>query len=262
MTTYAKYVPLDRIPLGDVLKMHGIFERYYLNGPLETFLKDLSRKSGAFVIRRRQDDAIVGFSTLGIYDIELDGRPMRCLFSGDTVIERQYWGSRALQSAFALRLIIEILKRPLQGVHWLLISKGYKTYLLMSRNFDEFHPKAQPHARAPRMEKLARAYCEELFPGRLDQESGLLKFGDDANRLKSGVADISEDLQEIEPDVAFFNARNPTWQQGTELPCIARVDLMSIFRLLPRYVLKALGLRRADPAHAASAVTASTRSRA
>lgn len=230
-----RYQKVDTLTVSDVLRMHALFEAHYASSPLATFLDDLSRKEGAFIVRRRSDGEIVGFSTLGVYRFDLGGRTVKGLFSGDTIIEGAHRGSRTLQKAFAWKLFLEALKAPLTPQYWLLISKGYKTYLLMARNFPDFHPRrAQAN---PDMADMVANYCDAMFPGKLDRETMLLNFGDDANRLKPEVADIT-DAMRTDPDIRHFERLNPTWAQGTELPCIARADLKAFLQAVVPFLRK------------------------
>jgi hypothetical protein len=229
-----RYQKVQTLTVTDVLRMHALFEAHYASSPLATFLDDLSRKEGVFMVRRR-DGVLVGFSTLGVYRFEIGGRRVKGLFSGDTIIESAHRGSRTLQQAFAWKLFIEAIKAPLTPQYWLLISKGYKTYLLMARNFPDFHPR-RDHPN-PEMASLVRDYCEAMFPGKLDAGTMLLHFGDDANRLKPDVADITDDMRR-DPDIRHFEQLNPTWAQGTELPCIARTDLRAFAQAIGPFLQK------------------------
>ena len=217
------YQKIRSLSVFDIMRMHTIFEANYANGPISTFMSDLSKKEGVFVVRKKSTDEIVGFSTLGIYEFNHQGRKVRGLFSGDTIIEKAYWGSRSLQTAFALKLFTEALKHPFSRQYWLLISKGYKTYLLLTKNFPDHYP--QRGQDKPHLKTLVIDYCDALFPGKLDRDTMTLDFGDNANCLKHDVAGIDDDLKAREPDVGFFEQRNPNWQRGTELPCIGRADL-------------------------------------
>jgi hypothetical protein len=236
-----RYQKVDTLSVQDVMRMHTLFEANYAHSPLSTFISDLEKKEGAFIVRKKSTQEIVGFSTLGVYTFELGGKKVKGLFSGDTIIERAYWGSRSLQSAFALKLFWEALKSPFSQQYWLLISKGYKTYLLLSKNFPDYYPRRGESQ--PDLEALVCEYCEAMFPGKLDRATMVLDFGDKANCLKDNVAAISPELRAREPDVRFFEQRNPDWQRGTELPCIARADLIAFMRAIGPFMLKAMRKR-------------------
>ena len=231
------YNKIRDLTIFDIVRMHAIFESNYANSPISTFMSDLGKKDGVFLVRAKSTDEIVGFSTLGIYEFMHEGKKVKGLFSGDTIIEKAYWGSRSLHKAFALKMFIEALKSPFSVQYWLLISKGYKTYLLLTKNFPIYYPRRDEHN--PELKALVVEYCEALFPGKLDRQSMVLDFGDGANCLKSDVAGIDPLLREREPDVQFFEQRNPNWQRGTELPCIARADLWTFLKALGPFLWKA-----------------------
>ena len=232
----ARYRRIDRVSPADVLKMYGIFQRYYENADLDTFLHDMSRKTGVFLLCRRSDREIVGFSTVATMDMHIDGKPIKGVFSGDTIIERDYWGSRALPLAFFLYLVRVVLRHPLTPVFWLLISKGYKTYLLLANNFFRFYP--HPEIRYQQYQPIIPQYCERLFPGYYDAKRGVLDFGPDYQRLKADVAPINDDVRRASQAVAFFEACNPEWHRGTELPCVGRAGFSDVFRYPFRYLKK------------------------
>jgi len=249
---YTTYQKIHTLTVEEVHRMHALFEAHYACSPLATFLDDLGRKEGVFVVRHKKTHQIVGFSTLGVHKFQLGGSTVKGLFSGDTIIERAHWGSRSLQTAFAWKLFLEALKSPFSRQYWLLISKGYKTYLLLARNFPDFHP--QRDVPQPELESLVIDYCEALFPGKLNRQTLLLEFGEDANRLKADVATITDEMRERDADIRFFESRNPSWQQGTELPCIARADLAAFSRAIVPFVWKVLKQRVAGKPAAAQVV--------
>ena len=242
----ARYRAIDRVSPADVLKMYGIFQRYYENADLATFLADMSRKTGVFLLERKGDREIVGFSTVAKMDLSVDGKRIKGVFSGDTIIEREYWGSRALPLAFFLYLVRVVMRHPLTPVFWLLISKGYKTYLLLTNNFFRYYP--HPEQRYQQYQPLIPQYCEQLFPGYYDASRGVLDFGNSYQRLKADVAPITDEVRGASAEVAFFERCNPEWQRGTEMPCVGRAGLSDAVRYPFRYLRKML--RRSKPASA------------
>jgi hypothetical protein len=244
-----RYQKVDTLSVVDITRMHALFEANYAFSPLDTFISDLQKKDGAFIVRKKATQEIVGFSTLGIYHFELGGKKAKGLFSGDTIVDKAYWGTRSLQKAAVMKMVWEAIKSPLTPQYWLLISKGYKTYLLLSRNFPEYYPRRDVHD--PKLQELVVEYCEAMFPGKLNRETMLLDFGDNANCLKDHVAAITPELR-TNPDISFFEKRNPSWQRGTELPCIGRADVASCLRFIGPFLLKTfLGGRRKAKAPAA-----------
>jgi len=233
--TYTQYTFLKDISVKDISDMFRVFCRYYENTSIDQFIADLGKKQGAFIVRRRVDNVIVGFSTLGVYTMMVDGKKVRGIFSGDTILEKDYWGNRAINAEFVKRVLIEAIKDPFTPQYWFLISKGYKTFLLLSRNFPNYFP--HPSQENPHMKNIVEAYCEQLFPGCLNRESMVLDFGDGYNCLKNNVTPITDE-QRQEEDIAFFEQKNPEWTRGCELPCAARVDFTTFFQVILPQILK------------------------
>lgn len=233
----AKIVQVTNLSNRDRERMFRLMTSYYDSINEAQFLADLSRKDSVILLRDSANDMICGFSTLLTVTANIEGKTVRAVFSGDTVIDKAYWGQRALGKAFLRYLLTGKLKRPFTPLYWLLITKGYKTYLMMANNFAEYYPrfdKAMPvETRA-----IMDAFYIALYAESYDPKTGLIDVPNDAGHLKSGVAGVSQVLIESNPKIAFFQRANPEWHRGVELACIARMTF-----LMPlKYALKSLVL--------------------
>lgn len=236
--TYCRYIRREKVTENDLQRMYEIFSQYYGNTDMPTFIRDFNKKTGVFLVRAKGDKRVVGFSTVALMDLDMGGRTVKGVFSGDTIIEREYWGGRALQFRFFLYLLGIVLRNPLTPVFWLLISKGYKTYLLLANNFFRFYP--NPDGSCTEYQPMVQEYCERLFPGCYDAERELLDFGDQYQHLNDDVAGITPEMCDRFRNIAFFEQRNPTWRRGTELPCIGRASVADIFPYIMRFLRKVL----------------------
>lgn len=210
---------LDAITRRD---MWLLFSAYYEDVTHQAFRRDLAEKQHVILLRDSSDGTLQGMSTLSVTDAVVHGRAVVSIFSGDTVIAQAYWGQNALHLAFLRYLLRVKARRPLTPVYWHLISKGYKTYLLLTRNFPEHWPrvgrKTPPFAQA-----LIDFLSSERFGDDYNPSSGLLEY-EDKGRLKEGVVPVDTST-ELAPDVRYFLARNPRHADGHELCCVGRVDL-------------------------------------
>lgn len=232
--------PIQAVTVTHIKQMYELYAAFYENTSLDIFLSDLSKKSGVILVSRKSDDRIVGFSTQTFFDLKVDGKRVRGIFSGDTIIEPAYWGNNALANTFYRRLVIERIKRPFVPFYWFLISKGYKTYLLMTNNFYNYYPKVDGNRgdRTALYHNITEAYCQQLFPEAFDRQRMLLDFGDSYVRLKGDVAEITPELKAASPHIAFFEKVNPDWRRGTEVPCLAACDYESLLRSIVDVPLK------------------------
>lgn len=147
--------------------------------------------------------------------------------------------------AFLKYLFVEKMRTPLTPLYWFLISKGYKTYLLMANNFPTHwprHEKPTPAFAQAVIDGFARQKYRDFY----DAERGLIVYPSSHGQLKAGVANIDADLLRENRRVAFFQERNPTWQQGDELCCLAEMTFWMPFQ----YLLKTLTKRRIRMARA------------
>lgn len=199
--------------------MWDLFGRYYEGTTRATFDHDLDAKDEVILVR---DSAgmLQGFSTLVRTVGRHRGRRYVALFSGDTVLERAHWGDGALQRAFGRALLSTKLRHPGRRAYWFLISKGYKTYLLLARNFPEHWPRrgqATPSWEASLLDHLARQRFGEAW----DARQGIVRIPGEG-KLRQGIAP-AEGATLQDPDVAYFVQANPQHGDGDELACLGRI---------------------------------------
>jgi hypothetical protein len=206
----------------------AIFDRYYDNTDRARFERDLSEKRDVFLLWA--EGRIVGFSTVTVEEVG----GVVSVFSGDTVIEHAYHGNTALQWAFFQYIAVTKLKNPHRTVAWFLISKGYKTYLLLAKNFVTFYPRRGVETPAW-ARQLIVTLASRRFGAALDPERLTLHFEADHEHLRPDVAP-TEGQQD--PDIAFFVAANPKHATGDELCCIGVVDAKLMLTFPVRQVLK------------------------
>ena len=124
---------------------------------------------------------------------------------------------------FLKNIMLEKIKHPFSNVWWFLISKGYKTYLLLANNFHEYYPRVgvdTPENKKDILECLA----EKIYPNRFDRNTGLIKFESEKHeKLKIFVAPITDQMCEKNKKIKFFQDSNPEWEKGDELACIGKV---------------------------------------
>lgn len=220
----SEIVSVDLLGLRDTARMFQLMQQYYDCVIEDRFLLDLSNKQSVILLRDETEREIQGFSTLRLVRVQAGDKTLRGVFSGDTVIDKRFWGQRELGRAFLRFLFLEKLRHPLDTLYWLLISKGYKTYLMMANNFSEHYPRFERPT--PEDKKAVMdAFYLALYPDDYDPTTGLIKVSEESCRLKTGVAAISDALLESNPRIAFFQKANPRWASGVELACIARMTL-------------------------------------
>lgn len=230
---------IDSLTELEVSRMYQLFSEYYEGHSRQQFQNDLIEKDDVILLRDSKDQSIQGFSTLLKVEISTSSKANTIgIFSGDTVAAKEYWGSPALGVAFLKYLWMEKAKRPLGSVYWFLMSKGYKTYLLMANNFHVHYPRLEEPT-PTHYQKMIDQFYGNRFGTLYQSKEGLIEMQGPTCRLKEAVADLSPDLLLI-PRVHFFNQRNPDWKNGTELCCIAEMTLLMPLKYGLKKFLKGL----------------------
>lgn len=226
--------------------MWQLYSAYYRDATREVFFRDLSAKERVILLRDRARGTLRGFSTLTFFRLTVAGRRVAVIYSGDTVIQRAFWGHSALQRAFLRQIVGFKLKNPHLPVYWYLITKGYRTYLLLSRNFPEHWPRHE-RPTPPWQRALIDAVARRRFAGRWQPERGILRYQPGAGLLREEVAPVSDVALEHHPDMRFFCQANPGHAHGEELCCIGRVDPPMWAYYLRRLAQKKLSTLLAKP---------------
>lgn len=201
----------------------SLYARYYERVDAARFETDLADKDDVIVVRDGGDLSVQGFTTLKVFAHDAPEGAAVVVYSGDTVIAPRYWGQTALQRAFVAYVMRQVVRAWPRPVYWFLISKGVRTYLLMSRNFLAYwprHDRPTPPAHAAMLAALGR----RLFADAYREALGVIRHDPPGPRLAAGLAPLDHDAR-ARPDVGFFLAANPGADEGDELCCLGRVDL-------------------------------------
>ena len=200
------------------LAMFQLLQAHFTGIDRDTFESDLADKN--FVILIEDDRAALrGFSTLSVYPS--NARPgTTVVYSGDTIVERESWGSLTLPSAW-LRAVRQITPRyGGSNVWWLLLTSGFRTYRFLPVFFRRFFPRMDGTASEDK--PLLDVLASERFGGRYDAIRGIVRLARPqvlAPELLAVPVGRAHD-----PHVAFFLEQNPGYARGDELACLANVD--------------------------------------
>jgi hypothetical protein len=184
------------------------------------FEADLAEKRWVLVLRDAHGE-LQGFTTIGLDAVEVEGRRIEAVFSGDTIVHRDHWGTTELAQAWG-RFVLSLARADGEApLYWFLISKGYRTYRFLPLYFQAYWPRHDgdtPTFEADVMAQLAGG----RYPGCFDAEAGVLRFGGTKDRLRDELAEIPAGRLR-DPAVRFFLDRNPGYVHGDELVCLARL---------------------------------------
>jgi hypothetical protein len=185
-----------------------------------TFVADLAEKDWVILLDDEGGD-LRGFSTLRIYETSAPGRPITVVYSGDTIVERTWWGSPALA-----RTWIQTVRHltPMDGgreLYWLLLTSGYRTYRFLPVFFRVFYPRYDELTPSS-ARTMVDAIATEQFGSRYRADTGIVRF----ERPQVLAPDLLAvpDGREADPHIAFFLERNPGYVGGDELVCLTPIN--------------------------------------
>ncbi len=204
--------------------------QFFVNTDYERFLADFSEKQ--WLIRMSDGDEITGFSTQQTIELTVAERPVRFLFSGDTIVHPDYWNKSYLAGAFG-QLFLHIGDLSEIQLFWFLVSKGFRTYRVMPVHFKKFHPVHTSKNRD--LKPLLDAVAAFKFGANYNPETELVKFTEPKDYLCGSLADIPANYAN-NPHVSFFAKRNPEYRLGTELACIASLSKKNLTKCSQRVI--------------------------
>jgi hypothetical protein len=212
-------------------EMYGLLQTYFCGTERERFEADLREKQSVILLRDTDSGRLRGFSTLMTITASIDGKEVVAFFSGDTIVDRDYWGERALSRLWAQTVFEEaervLGQRPAVAVYWFLICSGYKTWRFLPVFFRTFYPNADgptpPHAQRILDALGARKFGDQYLPA-----SGIVRLRT-ATPLRPGIANVTAGRLR-DPNVAFFARMNPGHVRGDELACLAELSRANLTR--------------------------------
>jgi hypothetical protein len=195
--------------------MFDVMCRNYGGVAFEQFGHDLDAKQ--FVMIGYYRDQPGGFTTGRCFEHQWGEFSATILFSGDTIIDEPYRGN-PVWAMMWLRHAMEIADACDGPCWWMLTTKGQLTYRFLPVWFKEFYPRcdeATPSDVVALLDSLGQAYGG----ARYGAERNVVRHPD-GQHLRDGVGAPS-DRSERNAHVVFFLERNPGWQRGDELVCLA-----------------------------------------
>ena len=197
-----------------------LFASAYEGAGWPRFAADLEDKQYVIVMRDRATRLLKGFSTVRVCTEETERGRATVVFSGDTVIDRDYWGQKELHLHLS-RLFMRLqLRNPRRPVYWFLVSKGYKTYLGFMKNFPISIPRYDG-SDDPYLRRLLDGVATARFGAAYDTSTGI-SVNTGHEWVRRGLAPIDATAR-LNAHVRFFVERNPGHERGDELACLALI---------------------------------------
>ena len=216
----------------DRTAMFHLYDSYYQGASRKVFRMDLDDKD--YVIALKDHEGVIrGFSTLAIFNERFYESKIRVIFSGDTIVDKAYWGQNPLSQTwieFAGHIKAGAPEIPL---YWLLIVKGHRTYRYLSIFSNQYFPRYERETPAEYQE-LMHYLGNERFGDSYNPESGLVLFPEPRSYLIPELAVIPDKDRE-RPEIKYFLERNPQYYEGDELLCLCELQEQNLTNLASRW---------------------------
>lgn len=195
-------------------EMFALMAGHYDAVTREAFDADLGRKNEVILLHDGEEK-IRGFTTIAWNPCgEMEAGDV--IFSGDTVIHRDCWGTQELVKGFCRRAG-QLQRQSGRKLYWFLISKGHRTYRYLPLFAKRFHP--HPERVEPELERLAGEITGKMFGAAWKADEGVIRFGGSAGHLREEIAG----MREGNPWAEFFMRKNPGHAGGDELVCLTEM---------------------------------------
>ncbi|MDR2111550.1 MAG: hypothetical protein LBQ62_00350 [Candidatus Accumulibacter sp.] len=214
-----RVVPVRDMPEDTIGQMASLYLDNFDGSSSEIFREDLADKDESILLYH--DEALIGFTTMKVFDAPWGERRVRVVYSGDTIVAQAHWGQQAL--AFRWLSRIGEIARAASGLplFWFLLVKGHRTFKYLSVFGKSFFPHWSEY-RAD-LKALADRLASAKFGRHYDPASGLVRFPESRGHLKREIAEPSaEEMKKI--STRFFLERNPDYRRGHELVCLCELE--------------------------------------
>jgi len=212
-------VPRAEIGPAQTDEMFELLAQHFDGVTRKQFARDLAEKNWVVLLRR--DKRLVGFTTLLAYESRFDDAPVSVVYSGDTIVAPEAWGTTALARGWitAVNQLREFYPRG--NYYWLLLTSGFRTYRFLPVFWREFHPRCEAPMPAC-LHRLRDQLATERFGAGFDPRTGIVRFLH-PQRLRGGLQAIPAGRVK-DPHVSFFVARNSGHALGDELVCLTELS--------------------------------------
>ena len=205
--------------------MYDLLTRHFVGVDRAGFEKDLGEKNWVLLIWKAAQ--LVGFSTLHVYEARDEGTTLSVVYSGDTIVAREAWGTPELARAWIGAVKSLRASAPEQKWYWLLLSSGFRTYRFLPVFWKNFCPRYDAAA-PPDMARLLMRLAAARFGRRFDPGTGLVRL-EHPQLLRPELSGIPAGRMK-DPHIAFFAAQNPRFEAGDELVCLTELSEENLTR--------------------------------
>ena len=210
------------------------------------FEAQLAKDETVFIVRASATGHLVGFGTLTVNDVAWQDERATVIYVGWTMISPEFRKHGITQRLGFHAFLKERLKHPTRNVYWMMTSSTLNSYLVLVRNFRDSYPRA-----GRRFPPRESAYVEQVLErlgSQWDPATGVIARGG-VSFYREGRVDRDE-VNQSDPDIAFYITANPGQAQGDSLVCLAPLTLKNFAYIARRQLARSRKKKQVDDASA------------
>lgn len=217
---FAQVVERNELTSSDRLEMYELYRQYYAESNFNMFAQDVNEKD-YIILLRHASGSICGFSTLQVIEFEHAEVQRLALFSGDTIIHHDHWGTQILPISWCKLAGLIKSQNFDKPLYWFLIVKGYRTYRYLPLFSKKFYPTWR-HETPIEMKLMIDKLAQSKFGKDYCVDKGIVEFEQSHGHLSGQWSDIPDHVID-NSDVKFFLEKNPGYIKGDELVCFTEL---------------------------------------
>ena len=196
-----------------VSRMYNLMCDNYDNMSEIQFREDLQSKDYVGLLLNEVHE-IFGFTTIKVNPVLIEG--VNSIFSGDTIIDKNYWGKNDLVSGWVKATgQISSLDTTKPWV-WFLISKGHRTYMFLPIYFNDYYPSIDQD-KGKELEPIIKSIAKKKYKDTWFDEEGVLRFEKELGNMNNELC--NDTFNSNNKYAKFFLNKNPRFFKGEELVC-------------------------------------------
>jgi hypothetical protein len=227
----------DLLPLQKE-RMFELMADSYSSMDRNVFDRDLGNKQIVGLIMD-ESDVIQGFTTFSINPKNTGTEAYHILFSGDTIISPDHWGSLVMVKGWCTAIGEVIASDRTKSWYWYLMSKGHRTYMYLPLFFHNYYPSAISEDNDVALKQVIDRVSTILYPENWKPELGVIEFDSAEGALTPDLVQGTY-TRKNNAHVAFFLECNPGFYKGDELVCMANLHPDNFKRSAKDYVIQGM----------------------
>ena len=208
-----KLIKLTSLKEIQILRMYNLMCDSYDNMSEIQFREDLQTKDYVGLLLNNLNE-IYGFTTIKVNSVRIEG--VNSIFSGDTIIDKNYWGKNNLVSGWVKAIgQISTLDTTKPWV-WFLISKGHRTYMFLPIYFNQYYPSID-RDKGKELMPIIRSIAKKKYKNNWFEKEGILRFEKALGNMNDELC--NDTFNSRNKHAKFFLTKNPGFYKGEELVC-------------------------------------------